>query len=125
VLRTTSCPAARFASRRTCSRNVRTQAGISASAEGGLTHEHHQCSDAPLPSVPEPVDGLPVPLPGDVIVAPSMPEPSAMELDMRAVKAELAELIVKHAALVTHFRNAPKVTRIEQLRAYIKAAPGV
>jgi hypothetical protein len=44
---------------------------------------------------------------------------------MRAVKAELAELIVKQTALVTHFRNAPKVTRIEQLRAYIKAAPGV
>jgi hypothetical protein len=77
------------------------------------------------PAVPDVIDGLPVPLPGDVIDAPSMPEPSALELDMRAVKAELAELIVKQTALVTHFRNAPKVTRIEQLRAYIKAAPGV
>jgi hypothetical protein len=60
-----------------------------------------------------------------VIVAPSMPEPSAMELDMRAVKAELADLIAAHAKLLAYLKAAPKVTRIEQLRAYIKAAPGV
>jgi hypothetical protein len=54
-----------------------------------------------------------------------MPEPSAMELDMRAVKAELADLIAAHAKLLAYLKAAPKVTRIEQLRAYIKAAPGV
>jgi hypothetical protein len=82
-------------------------------------------TDAPLPSIPEPVDGAPVPLPGTSVDAPSMPEPSALELDMRAVKAELAELIAAHAKLLAYLKAAPKVTRIEQLRAYFKAAPGV
>jgi hypothetical protein len=77
------------------------------------------------PSVPDVIDGPPVPLPGTTIDAPSMPEPSALELDMRAVKAELADLIAAHAKLLAYLKAAPKVTRIEQLRAYIKAAPGV
>jgi hypothetical protein len=77
------------------------------------------------PAVPDVIEGPPVPLPGTTIEAPSMPEPSALELDMRAVKAELADLIAAHAKLLAYLKAAPKVTRIEQLRAYIKAAPGV
>jgi hypothetical protein len=83
------------------------------------------------PSVPEPVDGPPVPLPGTTIEAPSMPEPTIADRMIEAerrldlLRVEAIRQKTAHDALLAYLKAAPKVTRIEQLRAYIKAAPGV
>jgi hypothetical protein len=87
------------------------------------------------PAVPAPVDGPPVPLPGTTIEAPSVPtadpvqalksEIDILRLAFGILRLRLDQVESDHAKLLAYLKAVPKVTRIEQLRAYIKAAPGV
>jgi hypothetical protein len=85
-------------------------------------------SDAPLPSVPPVQEGPPEPLPGEQVEAPSVPERDlAAEVDqltdtVLAVSTHLSALGEAHDRLVAYLGATPKVSRIEQLRSYLKGA---
>jgi hypothetical protein len=93
-------------------------------------------SDAPLPSVPPVQDGAPTPLPGEQVEAPSLPEVDdmrhrlenleakfvALHAEVGAVDGDLLAVASTLKELLAYLGDTPKVTRIEQLRSYIKGA---
>jgi hypothetical protein len=93
-------------------------------------------SDAPLPSVPPVQDGAPTPLPGEQVEAPSLPEVDdirhrlenleakfvALHAEVAAVDGDLLAVASTLKELLVYLGATPKVSRIEQLRSYLKGA---